>query len=210
MISLPRSPWLATGLAVFLYIATTAFLLRPSRWLSQAPRAPFPEEVTRNLGPSWAFKNPEVDQLLAELRREREALATREQSLKELESRLAAERQEISAITQQIARAQTRIDTDFIAIRQNEAANLKRLVKLYTTMSPENAAKVLLESDEEPAVKIFGLMKEAESAPILELMAKDSPAGTRRVSTITDRLRHIRSNPAPPSQPQAPPAVRKP
>ena len=66
---------------------------------------------------------------------------------------------------------QAEMDRTFLRIQEQEFANLKRLAKVYATMSPEGAAKIMLESPEDAAVKILSFMKESETAPILESMA---------------------------------------
>ena len=62
-------------------------------------------------------------------------------------------------------------------------------------MSPEGAAPIMKEMEETTAIKIIALMKEAESAPILEAMSKLSPDDAKRVAKITERLRSYLSQP---------------
>src|SRR5262245_50888104 len=47
----------------------------------------------------WKVHNPEIDVLLNEVRREKETMAKREAQLRELETRLQAERAEINTVT---------------------------------------------------------------------------------------------------------------
>jgi hypothetical protein len=63
-------------------------------------------------------------------------------------------------------------------------------------------------------VKIFAIMKESETAPILELMARDGPVNARRVALISERLRLLsppptqeKTNKAPNAAPTARPAA---
>lgn len=202
MIQLLQSSWVAAGLGTLLYCATTAWFLRPAQFTAgpRHPDAASPEESLRPLQPSWAFKNPELDQMLTELQQQREAVKTRDQELRDLETRLAVERQELHAITQEVFRLQRQLDADFAAIRDDELTNLKRLAKVYAAMSPEGAARILLEFDDDQAVKLFALMKESESAAILELMAQDGQLAARRVALLSDRLRRLRAK-----TPTAPP-----
>lgn len=201
-----QSPWLAVLLGVLAYAATTVIFLRPDRLIAERRRL---EEKAQQPGeglqPSWAFKNPEVDELIADLRTQRDALKAREQELNDLAARLAVERQEIGTITQRVVSLQAEMDRTFLRIQENELANLKRLAKVYANMSPESAAKILAEFQEDAAVKLLGLMKESETAPILENLAKNSPADARRVAQITDRLRLL-STPGPPEKTRGPAA----
>ena len=190
MIRILKSTWLAVVLGVLAYVTTTVLLLRPDKLIAQrqALQGTNTAKITK-IDPSWAFKNPEVDELLADLRTQREALKVREQELNDLTSRLAVERQEIGVITQRVVTMQAEMDRTFLRIQEQEFANLKRLAKVYATMSPEGAAKIMLESPEDAAVKILSFMKESETAPILESMATESPLTARRASQISDRLR---------------------
>ena len=196
MIRTLQSTWLAIALGVLAYVATTVLVLRPDKLIAQR-RAMGATTVqrTERLEPSWAFKNPEVDEMLADLRTQREALQVREQELNELAARLAIERQEISTITQRVVLLQAGMDQSFLRIQEGELGNLKRLAKVYAAMSPEGAAKIMNEFQEDAAVRILALMKESETAPILENMAKDGPATARRVALISDRLRLLSTPP---------------
>lgn len=200
MIRTLQSPWLAAVIGVLLYGAITALLLRPSRLIipGAGPAAGAARALVEPLGPSWAFKNPEVDQLVSELRTEREVLRAREKELQDYAARLTLERQEISSITQRVATLQLEMDRTIVRIRDEESANLKRLAKVYATMAPEAAAKIMVEFQDEAAVKIFAFMKDSETAPILENISKSGPPAARRVALISDRLRLLS---VPPTQP---------
>ncbi len=200
-----QSPWLAVALAVLAYAATTLVLLRPGTLQVALPTTPTGTSTPKvePLLPSWGFKNPELDQLVSELRSERLALKSRAQELDDLASRLALERQEIGSVTQRVAFLQAEIDTNFVRIKAEETSNLKRLAKIYASMAPEAAAKILAEFQDEAAVKILAFMKESETAPILEGLAKDGPIAARRVALLSDRLRLLSASPpaAPPTAP---------
>lgn len=204
MIRILQSNWLAVMLGVLAYAVTTTLLLRPDKLIAQRQiqKARLVEK-TEKIEPSWAFKNPEVDELLADLRNQRETLKAREQELNDLASRLAVERQEIGIVTQRVVTMQAEMDQAFTRIQEQEVANLKRLAKVYATMSPEGAAKVMLESQDDAVVKILTYMKDSDTAAVLENMAKDSALAARRVAMISDRLRLITAQPLP-AKPKAP------
>lgn len=191
MIRTLQSPWLALALGILIYAGITALLLRPNKLIAEYKAANAVKEADRDelIAPSWAFKNPEVDEMLTDLRAQGEALKIREQELNDLAARLAAERQEISTVTQRVAALQAEMDLSFVRIQENELGNLKRLAKVYATMTPDGAAKILTEFQDDAAVKIFAIMKESETAPILELMARDGPTNAHRVALISERLR---------------------
>lgn len=172
------------------YLGVTAALLGRVPLARPAVAADTPSTGYHRPGPAWEFVNPELDRLVAELQQEKEALAQRNQQLQELAARLEAERAELTIVTQAIHRLRTEIEQKVVQVREEEAANLKRLAKIYANMSPEGAAGILKQMEDEPALKFMVFMKDAETGPILEALSKLSEADAKRAATLTDRLRN--------------------
>ena len=184
-------------LGALIYLAVTAALVVPGKLMPQSVHAA--EAVEYHVaGPSWDFINPELDRLVSELAKEKETLAGREKQLNELASRLEAERQEINIVTQAVYRMQTEFDRNVVRVREEEMANLKKLAKVYAAMSPEGAAAILKQMEDEQILKFMVFMKDAETGPVLEGLAKLSEADAKRAATLTDKLRGtLFRNPAP-------------
>src|SRR6185436_8455375 len=140
-----RSPWIAALVGCALYLGTTAVLLSPGRLGNLPSFGPMDGLRSVSNDPSWRFRNPEFDQLVEELKNEKEALAVKEQQLKELQARLEAERSELTGVTQMVAQLQADFDRNVIRIKDQEADNLKRQAKVLAGMSPEGAAGLLNE-----------------------------------------------------------------
>lgn len=188
-------------IAVISYLATSVVLLLSQRWMTHpAHTGDFVPKPYA--GPSWSYINPELDQMLAELRRERESLSQREQQLNDLAVRLQAERQEINQVTQTVHRMQMELENLVLKVKEEEAPNLKKLAKLYSSMTPEGAAGIVRELPDDSIVKIFTTMREAEVAPILEQLAKTSPIEAKRAALLTERLRSVLPKPAVPAKGQ--------
>lgn len=204
MIRFLQTKWMAVTAGVLAYAITTALCLQPQKQIAHAKamlqaRQCLPGPVLA--GPSWAYQNPEMSQLVSELKTEREALRVRASQLDELEARLHAERKEIFAVTQAVYQLRADLDTVVTRISEEEAVNLKKLAKVYTTMSPEGAARILKEMDDEQVVKILALMRGSEPAPILESLGQGNKEDARRAATISNRLRLVLSaakKPVPP------------
>lgn len=115
MLRILHSPWAVALTGCLLYMATTAALLRPEQFAVPAPTAGA-QTVKSSAGndPSWKFRNPEFEQWIDELKRERESQAIREQQLRELQTRLDAERQEILVVTQAVYQLQSEFDRNEI------------------------------------------------------------------------------------------------
>jgi flagellar motility protein MotE (MotC chaperone) len=187
MIRLLQSNWTASLLGLAVYLLTTLVLFRP---IAHPPANLVKEIPARKTpGPSWTFHNPEADLLISELKQEKEALAAKEKELKDLALRLQTERAELGQITQAVHQLQADFDQNITRVREGETVNLKKLAKTYAAMTPDGAAAILRALDDDSAVKILMFMKESETAPILEALAKPGELQAKRVAAISERLR---------------------
>lgn len=183
-------------LGLLLYVVVTVLV-----WKTPAPADhadPAQEEIVakaKEAVPSWEFKSQEADLLINELKTEKEALAKREKDLNDLAERLKTERLEINVVTQAVYQLQAQVEANIVRINTEEAANLKKLARTYAAMSPEGAAPILKEMEEGTLIKILALMKETETAPILEAMSKLGAEEAKHVAKITERLRFYLSQP---------------
>jgi len=189
MIKLLQGPAASMTLGGILFLLTMSLLL--NRPLPSAAVASSDEGAEVSPDAFWQRHNPEIDQLLQEVRREKEDLQKRTAELRELAARLQAERAEINAITQRVAQLQTEFDQNVVRIKEDEVPTLKRLAKLYTTMSPEAVLAIFKETDDASVVRILHAMKDADSAPLLDAMARQGEAQSRRAAALTDALRRI-------------------
>jgi flagellar motility protein MotE (MotC chaperone) len=76
-----------------------------------------------------------------------------------------------------------------VRIPEEETANLKKLGKTYATMSPEGAATIFKQMEDDQVVKILVFMKEGETAPVLESFARLGETEAKRAAVISERLR---------------------
>jgi len=189
ILDLLKSAWLTALIGCVLFLAVVVALLQPSRFeqvrLGLAATKLPPQEQ-----PSWKFSNPEFDQWVEEIRRQRDALALREQQLQELQSRLEAERQELNTATQAVYLLQAEFDKGVLRIKEQETDNLKRQVKLVMGMSPEGAAGLLKEMTPDDAARILFGMKADEAGPILEALGKMGKPEARLAADLTQRILH--------------------
>ena len=181
----------------FLFLGTTAALLKPS----QLPVIQVAAKELSHLGsnePSWKFRNPEMDQWIEEIKREKEALNLREQQLKDLETRLNAERQEMSVVTQAVSQMQADFDKNVVRLNAQDAENLKRQAKLLSSMSPEGAAATLGQMNDDDVVRILFTMKADDASLALDTLSKGGKEQAKRAATIIERMRRtLPPSPAP-------------
>ena len=180
------NPWLTVPVGAVVYLASTLFF-----WKTPAPPPPPHKgaEPPVLLGASWEFTNPEADQLIAELKDQKQALEERQRQLDEWSVRLQAERTELNQVTQAVWQLQSDFDKSVVRVNDEETANLKRLAKVYAAMTPATAATVLGQMDDAVVVKIMLFMKESETAAILETLAKQGAPDAKRAAAISEHLR---------------------
>jgi flagellar motility protein MotE (MotC chaperone) len=177
------------ALGGLLFFATTAALLNPSKLPVLAREiAPDPMHAGNN-EPSWKFHNPEMDQWIQEIKHEKDALTLREQQLNELETRLNAERQELSVVTQSVSQMQADFDKNVVRLNAQDADNLKRQAKLISSMTPEGAAATLTEMNDDDVVRILFTMKADDASIALDTLSKSGKAQAKRAATIIERMR---------------------
>jgi flagellar motility protein MotE (MotC chaperone) len=109
--------------------------------------------------------------------------------LNDLSVRLEAEKAELNLVTQSVHQMQNEFDTNVVHVEESETTNLKRLGKVYADMSPDAAATIFAEQDDNSVVKIMMFMKDAETAAIFEAIAKKSPTDAKRAAGLSERLR---------------------
>jgi flagellar motility protein MotE (MotC chaperone) len=172
-----------------LFFATTAALLKPSQLPVLARESAVEAIHLGNNEPSWKFHNPEMEQWIHEIRHEKDALGLREQQLNELETRLNAERQELSVVTQAVYQMQSDFDKNVVRLNAQDTDNLKRQAKLLSSMTPEGAAATLTEMSDDDVVRILFTMKADDASLALDTLSKSGKEQAKRAATIIERMR---------------------
>jgi flagellar motility protein MotE (MotC chaperone) len=188
MIGWLRAPWFTALAGGLIYLAVTLALIRPSALRSGLPSiAPAPPAEPDEA--SWRFRNPEFDQWIEEIRREKDALAAREQQLQALERRVEADRQELAAATQIVCQLQAQFDRNVVRIRTQEVENLKRQAKVLASMSADGAASLINEMADDDAVRILYTLRPNDAGTILDTLSKTGPAEAKRAAQLAERMR---------------------
>ncbi len=195
MNKLLKSSWLIPILGTVLYLVTTMVLLNPSRLNipkihgGQHDSDGGPEEYNPLKNTHWDFNTPEIDHLITELKKEKERQDAREQELNALAARIQSERTELQTITQEVGQLQYEFNQVVTYVKEQEAANQKKLAKTYASMSPEDAALIMKEMDDGRVVRLLMFMSEEATAKILATLAKPGAADAKRAALLSERLR---------------------
>lgn len=185
---------LATGIEIggtTRALAESAETEEPSKDKSVAEKTPSEQRASDAAEDEFniisEFTEAELE-LLQDLSKRREELAAREQEL-ESRSRLldAAE----SRLETQIAELQDLRKSIEGLVREydeQEQSELESVVKIYETMKPKDAARILGELEMETLLGIMDRMKERKTAPILAAM---EPKRAREVTAELARQRAV-------------------
>jgi flagellar motility protein MotE (MotC chaperone) len=144
----------------------------------------------------WNFWTIEIENLVNELKGERDRLHKQTEQLDHREVQLAAERLELNKVRNEIEGLRVEIATKVIEINTDEAKNIRTLALTYTNLTPAAAVAIIKEMDDVMVVKILSMMKPDVVAPIFEQMSRTTaPEGTlaRRAAMLSDRLRLMKS-----------------
>jgi flagellar motility protein MotE (MotC chaperone) len=185
------SPWVGSIIGLISYLAVTAITWNvATAHISTAEETPLTPGITNEANPfSAAMSSVEVDALVKELRDARETVSKREKELNEWATRLNSERDELNKLTNSVYRLQKEFDQSVNRVTEEEAGNLKKLAKTYTSMEPEGAATIFKQMEDNAVVKIMVFMKEAETGPILSALARGGETEAKRAADLTEKLR---------------------
>ncbi len=192
MKKLLTSGWLIPIVGSLLYLGTTFVLLDPAALKVPARTATGPaadQEPNPLASTPWDFSAPELDQLVSELKAEKARLATWNQELQEYSARIAVERAELAAVTQEVHRLQTEFNQVVTYVTQQEGEILRRQAKVFAAMTPDDAVRVLQEMPDDRIIRLLMFMSEEEMAKLLAALAKPGPENARRAALLSERLR---------------------
>ncbi len=145
--------------------------------------------------PSWKFHNPEMDQWITQIKEERDALAVREQQLKEWEAQLNAQGKELSTVTRTVSNVQADFDKRIVLFTAQEKENAKKQVKIVAGMSADGAATMLFEMPDNEVTKLLVSMKNDVAAGILDAMSKQGDAQAKRAAMLAQKMNDVMDAP---------------
>lgn len=145
--------------------------------------------------PSWKFHNPEMDQWIAQIKDERDALAVREQQLKEWEAQLNAQGKELSTVTRAMSNAQADFDKRVVVFTDQEKENAKKQVKVVGGMSADGAATMFGEMPDHDVSKLLYSMKNEVAGGILDAMSRQGPLQAKRAALLAQQMKDIMNAP---------------
>lgn len=137
---------------------------------------------------SQSLFTPEEVEVLQELSARRRELVEHERQLALREGLLNAAEQRIEDRILEMQELRARIESLVSQHNEQEEVELSSVVKIYETMKPKEAARILGELDLEILLPIMERMKERAMAPVLAAM---EPAKAREITTELARQQPI-------------------
>lgn len=154
----------ASAAAVLIALSgTEIFDMRPAFAEAQKPLQAAPQAQVAQ--PDDAEKG-----LLAALNRKERELAAREEEVVRKEERLNIIKADIEQRISELKKVQENISQLVKKIDEINDERIKRIVKIYESMNPEEAASRIEKLDEEMAVMILASMSERRAAKVLSFV----------------------------------------
>ncbi|MFK8138988.1 MAG: MotE family protein [Bdellovibrionales bacterium] len=128
------------------------------------------EESKKKIVTSWSA---EEITLFSKLEERKTQLDQREAELKALEEELNAKRTQIDKKLGDLKKIRQGISDKLEDAVEADEEKINKLVSVYSSMKPQQAAKVFEKIDEDLAVRVLGKMKKKSAASILNLLETD-------------------------------------
>ncbi|MBD5778674.1 hypothetical protein IEN85_04170 [Pelagicoccus sp. NFK12] len=191
---------LVIALIALVLMVGTQFVALKMYWSELFPEPEASAVVIKREEPKpfeWGFASEYITQLERELHERIMMLDAREEELNAYEARLGADRAEIEEIKTQVERMREHLLEGVVKLESDEVENLKRLAKVYATLTPDATVNIFRDLDDSTVVKILFFMKSDTVGAVLQEMATANGGiaeQVRRAAKISDMLRLFSDN----------------
>ncbi|MDQ8196954.1 hypothetical protein QEH56_02280 [Pelagicoccus enzymogenes] len=191
---------LVIALIALVLMVGTQFVALKMYWSELFPEPEASAVVIKREEPKpfeWGFASEYITQLERELHERIMMLDAREEELNAYEARLGADRAEIEEIKTQVERMREHLLEGVVKLESDEVENLKRLAKVYATLTPDATVNIFRDLDDSTVVKILFFMKSDTVGAVLQEMATANGGiaeQVRRAAKISDMLRLFTDN----------------
>lgn len=167
----------AFKIAVLTAWVFTGFDLKASQVLAETQAQVQPAQGHGDEAPKKPDQTYAGDKALLDAISRRQAdLDAREEEIKVREERLNVLKKDIEEKLAQINKARGEVEGLSMKIKEKDAERLNKVVRIYESMSPEEAAPRMERLDEETAVSVLGVMSPKKAAKIIAVMDVDKAA----------------------------------
>ena len=142
----------------FLYLSVTFGIIMTSvaKFKKMAPINVDPNHIDPFLdGPSWTYVNPDLNELILELKARKEHIKRKEEELKLWELQIQKDLSSLRSITNRVHSIQNHFEQSANTLTNTEETNIKRLLDLFKSLQPAQTATILEPMPDEKIAKIF-------------------------------------------------------
>lgn len=115
-------------------------------------------------------REAELKAMIDEVKKQRASLAEREKPLQAREQEIQSQMQALTALKTKIEEAEGGVKKLQAVQNSEEAANVKKLAKIWGQMEPSESAKVMTSVEPEFAARVLYSMSAEQTAPILAVL----------------------------------------
>lgn len=133
----------------------------------------------------------ELDTRGQETKKRSDSLDEREAKVRKTEADLELQKAALEQLSSQIVIMRKNLDSHLIIVDQAQEAGLQQMSKVYSAMSPVNAAKVLAQLPDSQTVQIMSKMKLGTAVKILEVWLAQDETAVKRATRITELMRVV-------------------
>lgn len=137
------------------------------------PTAPLPKARKSVLADHPSGFSPAEIEVLENLSRRREELERRAQSLAMREKLMAATEKSVGDKIEELRKLEVKISAMVKKTDDEAEGQLKRLVKVYESMKPKDAARIFEQLDMDILLDVTARMREVKVAPVLAAMTAE-------------------------------------
>lgn len=140
-------------------------------------------------GVSWEFYNPQLSELIEDLKQEKKDLFDRSQHLDMVEKRILNEKKELEALQSNIERLRNEFDSYLLFSTDRQESNLRKTADVIRTMEKKNAVALISSMPLSEAVRLMGFFTPDETAGFFEYMTTSGDEGVVLAAEISAGLR---------------------
>jgi len=150
---------------------------------------PFKKKSKSSIKATMTLK--EVEDFAEILAKKERNLGLREETLRIREERFKGRETEILRREKEIREMLQTMSQYIPEITEAEKKNIRKLAKMFETLSPKNANPLIAQMPDQTVVNIFSLMKPRNSAKLLGAYASLNGESARRAAKLTEMIKKL-------------------
>jgi flagellar motility protein MotE (MotC chaperone) len=136
-----------------------------------------------------ALSSNQVYALAKRLKEREEAIVEQEKRIKRMQEALEEERQDIDRVKSEVQKMHADIAQFIPMIEEGEKKNLKKIARMFETLSVDNANPIMARMPDDTLVVVLSYMKPRNSAKLLGGYAALNAESAHRAALLTEKIK---------------------